>query len=319
MNKNINKITEEFLDENVNFINILLTLMYDYAKDSDDIADIFNKITVENIYKNIRHPSINKFTNYTTPFYYQKYEKTEYVYIFSKNVYASYLINLYPKNIYSFMPCFFTRGNNKITYIKNTLETENHILNTLKFLININVFNKLISNLKNAFSEWQKNEISEEVFRHEEVKKEPLTVKRNKLIQSANFVTNTNNDMFIKFVIDFFQSPSYLAQAIKKIEYALAKYTIMTMTYRPDFYFDFDHSVLKEVFSETFKNFNPENKSYTSSNKENISMAEFINKWKDILPEIINIPQEGEEIPYSEMLERKKETCIEILKDMENI
>ena len=63
MNKNINKITEEFLDGNVNFINILLALMYDYVKDSDNIADIFNKITVENIYKDIRHPSIIKFTN----------------------------------------------------------------------------------------------------------------------------------------------------------------------------------------------------------------------------------------------------------------
>ena len=73
MNKNINKITEEFLDGNVNFINILLALMYDYVKDSDNIADIFNKITVENIYKDIRHPSIIKFTNYYEPIYYQKY------------------------------------------------------------------------------------------------------------------------------------------------------------------------------------------------------------------------------------------------------
>lgn len=319
MNKNINKITEEFLDGNVNFINILLALMYDYVKDSDNIADIFNKITVENIYKDIRHPSIIKFTNYYEPIYYQKYEKTEYIYNFSKNVYISYLIKSYPKNIYSFMSCFSTKGNNKITYIKNTLETENYILNTLEFLININVFNKLIFNLKNAFSEWQKIEIIEEVYPHDEVKKESLTDRKNKLTQSAHFITNPKNDTFIKFALDFFQSPSYLTQTIKKIEYALTKYTIMTMFYRPDFSFDFDHSILKEVFSETFKNFNPENKSYANSNKENTLMAEFINKWKDVLPEIINIPQEGEEISYSEMLKRKKEICIEILKDMENI
>lgn len=319
MKKNINKITEEFLDGNFNFINILLTLMYDYVKDSNNIADIFNKITVENIYKDIRHPSLIKFTNYYEPSYYQKYEKTEYVYYFSKNVYSSYLINSYPKNIYSFMSCFSTSGNNKITYIKNTLETENYILNTLKFLININVFNKLISNLKNAFSEWQKLEIIEEVYPNDKFKKESLTVKKNKLVQSAYFVTNPHNDMFIKFAIDFFQSPSYITQVIKKVEYNLAKYTIMTMVYRPDFSFDFDHSMLKEVFSETFKNFNPENKSYSASNKENVLMAEFVNKWKDILPSIINVPQEGEEITYSEMLKRKKEICIEILKDMENI